>query len=94
MVGGRGADAQWRKDGEVYDPMKREWAPLGAELVHEHGSISVMAVAGGLLAVDVDSSELYDEGSGRWLTLPHAIAEPRAGAGLVSLPAAALTAAA
>jgi hypothetical protein len=37
--------------------------------------------------------ELYDEESGRWLTLPHTMVEPRRNAGLVSVSAAALTAA-
>jgi hypothetical protein len=94
VVSGRGADDQWRKDGEVFDPVKREWAPLGAEMAHKHGNISAVAVAGGLLAVGLNSPELYDEESGRWVTLPHAMANERTGAGLVSVPAAALGAAA
>ena len=38
--------------------------------------------------------KLYDEESGRWLTLPHAMVQPRQATGLISLPAAALVAAA
>jgi hypothetical protein len=97
VVGGTGTDNVPRKDGEVYDPVKREWEPLGAEMAHTHGNISTVAVAGGLLAMGANPSELYDEDSGRWLTLPHAMADQRTGTkgtGLVSMPAAALVAAA
>jgi hypothetical protein len=59
-----------------------------------HGNISTVAVAGGLLAVGLNSPELYDEESGRWVTLPHAMADKRKGAGLISVPVAALGAAA
>ena len=73
----------------------REWEPLGADMAHNHPNISTMAVAGGLLAVGGGHmAELYDEGSGRWFTLPHAMFQWRGGAGLISMPAAALTAAA
>ena len=52
-----------------------------------------MAVAGGLLAVGgITAPELYEEESGRWVTLPHAMAEKRSATGLVSVPAAALVA--
>jgi hypothetical protein len=94
MVGGAGTDNVSRKDGEVFDPVKCEWEPLGAEMAHEHPNISAVAVAGGLLVVGVSSNEVYDEESGRWLTLPQAMVQPRKGAGLVSVPAAALLAAA
>ena len=94
VVGGRGTDNVSRKDGEVFDPVKREWKPLGAEMTHKHGNISAVAVAGGLIVVGGENTELYDEESGRWITLPHRIADKRLGAGLVSVPAAALLAAA
>jgi hypothetical protein len=94
VVGGSGTDGVLRKDGEVFDPVKREWKPLGAEMAHQHGNSSAVAVAGGLLAVGGRvAPELYDEESGRWLTLPHTMVEPRRNAGLVSVSAAALTAA-
>jgi hypothetical protein len=32
VVGGTGTDGVMRKDGEVFDPVKREWEPLGAEM--------------------------------------------------------------
>jgi hypothetical protein len=82
-----------RKDGEVFDPVKREWEPLGAEMAHVHGNISALAVAGGLLAGGLTTPQLYDEESGRWVTLPFvspALADPVPG--LVSVPAAALVA--
>jgi hypothetical protein len=99
VVSGYGADGASRKDGEVFDPVKREWEPLGAEMANVHCNISVVAVAGGLVAVsevgDIDiRNELYDEESGRWVTLPHEMAEPRRATGLISLPPAALVAAA
>jgi hypothetical protein len=98
VVGGMDADCAIRKDGEVYDPVKGEWEPLGAEMAHTHGSksvnISAVAVAGGMLLVSVDEddqqNELYDEESGRWYQLPHVMVKPRRGAGLASVPAAAL----
>jgi N-acetylneuraminic acid mutarotase len=98
VVGGSGTDGKTRKDGEVFDPVKCEWEPLGADTAHHHGNISAVAVAGGLLAVGMNSlnpaPELYDEGSGRWLTLPHATVEQRGGTGLASVPASALVGAA
>ena len=78
----------------MFDPVKREWEPLGAEMAYDHRNTSVTAVAGGLLAVGGASEippELYDEQTRRWLKLPHAMVEPRDGAGLVSVPVAALT---
>jgi hypothetical protein len=94
VVGGASADGYYRKDGEVYDPVKREWEPLGAEMAQEYGNASATAVAGGLLVMGMASRpKLYDEDSGRWLTLPHANAELRQATGLISLPAAALVAA-
>eukprot|EP01046_Picozoa_sp_COSAG06_P015396 COSAG06_NODE_985_length_11197_cov_12.342314_2_plen_506_part_00 len=92
VVGGAGTDSKARKDGEVFDPVKREWEPLGAEMAHKHGNIGAVAVAGGLLAVGVNPPELYDEESGRWVTLPHAMVEPGRKSGLISVPAAALVA--
>jgi hypothetical protein len=95
VVAGIGTDGDDRKDGEVFDPVKREWEPLGAEMAEAHVSISVMAVAGGLLAAGGDvAAELYDEGSGRWVTPPHAMVQPRGAAGLISVPAGALGASA
>jgi hypothetical protein len=89
VVGGWGTDSVMRKDGEVFDPVKREWEPLGAEMAQEHRNVSAVTVAGGLLAVGGGHmSELYDEESGRWLTLPHAMVEPRAGTGVALVPAA------
>eukprot|EP01046_Picozoa_sp_COSAG06_P010397 COSAG06_NODE_567_length_14186_cov_3.587918_4_plen_479_part_00 len=88
-------DGCYRKDGEVFDPVKREWEPLGAEMAQKHDNISATAVAGGLLVIGLAGRpELYDEDSGRWLTLPHVMVQPRNAAGLISLPAAALVAAA
>ena len=93
VVGGAGTDGVVRKDGEVFDPVKREWEPLGAEIAHTRASS--IAVAGGLLALGGQSTPaLYDEESGRWVTLPHTMVQVRTGTGLVSMPGAALVAAA
>jgi hypothetical protein len=95
VVGGDGTDGTARIDGEVFDPVMREWEPLGAEMANYHRNISTVAVAGGMLLVSVDEdrdpNELYDEDSGRWFQLPHAMVEPRDTIGLVSVPVAALT---
>jgi N-acetylneuraminic acid mutarotase len=88
VVAGADANNVARRDGEVFDPAKREWKPLGAEMTHKHGNISAVAVAGGLIVVGGENTELYDEESGRWVTLPHGIADKRKGAGLVSVPVA------
>eukprot|EP01043_Picozoa_sp_COSAG02_P043907 COSAG02_NODE_3865_length_6124_cov_27.767303_7_plen_272_part_00 len=96
VVGGGGKYGGDRPDGEVFDPVKREWEPLGAWMAEAHSCISAVAVAGGMLLVSVDEddqqNELYDEESGRWFQLPHVMVKPRYGAGLVSVPAGALVA--
>eukprot|EP01046_Picozoa_sp_COSAG06_P028305 COSAG06_NODE_2542_length_6702_cov_6.759049_1_plen_280_part_10 len=75
-------------------PLERARSGAAAALLPDGKvSISAVAVAGGMLAVGVSPPELYDEGSGRWLTLPHAMVQPRSNVGLVSASAAALTAA-
>jgi hypothetical protein len=94
VVGGQNADGAAHKDGEVFDPVKREWEPLGAETASMHGDPSAVAVSGGLVIVSEDATdrnELYDEESGRWFALPHAMVQSRQAAGLVSVPVAALT---
>jgi hypothetical protein len=93
VVGGYGADGAARKDGEVFDPEKREWELLGAEMARPHANISAVAVCSGLVVAGGNKlPELFEEESGRWVALPHAMAEPRQGTGLISLPAAALVA--
>eukprot|EP01046_Picozoa_sp_COSAG06_P018192 COSAG06_NODE_1258_length_10078_cov_2.895280_2_plen_504_part_00 len=95
VLGGWGTDSVDRKDGEVFDPVKREWEPLGAERAHSHSNISTVAVAGGLIVVGgATVPEMYDEESGRWFTLPHAMVQQRKATGLVPVAAAALKAAA
>jgi N-acetylneuraminic acid mutarotase len=95
VLGGFDADSVACKDGEVFDPAKRKWEPLGAEMAHSHSNISTVAVAGELIVVGGGTvRELYDEESGRWFTLPHAMVQQRKATGLASMPAAALKAAA
>jgi hypothetical protein len=95
VVGGFDPDGMICHDREVFDPVKCEWAPLGAEMA-SISDISAVTVCGGLVVVgateDDEPNELYDEQSGRWFELPHAMVEPRFGTGLVLLPAAALVA--
>jgi hypothetical protein len=94
VVGGVGTDGVDRMDGEVFDPVKREWEPLGAEMAQKHPNTSTLAVAGGLIVVGSGTApELYDE-TGRWFTLPHAMVQQRKATGLVPVAAAALKAAA
>jgi N-acetylneuraminic acid mutarotase len=91
VMGGSGTDSKVRKDGEVFDPAKREWEPLRAEMAQKHGNISTVAVAGGLIVVGGEAApELYEEESGRWFTLPHAMVQQRKATGLVPVAAAAL----
>ena len=104
VVGGAGDDDRGRSGGEAFDPEARTWQPL-PPMAHERWQHGLVAVAGGLLAVggaltDEDEDEdvvvpdeLFDEASGRWFELPHALAEQRLSCGLVSLPASALAAA-
>ena len=69
-------------------------------MAHKREDFGLVAAAGGLVAVASDEGgaptpvQLYDEASGRWLALPHSMAEPRVTAHLVSAPPAALVAAA
>ena len=70
----------------------------GGDGIHALQRHSGIAVAGGLLAVGgghniMSMSELYDEETGRWLTLPHKMVEERITVGSVSVSAAALSAA-
>ena len=91
VVGGY-VGAEYRSTVEVFDPLARTWQPL-PPTAHERYGHGVVAVVGGLLAVGGNEDapdELFDEASGRWFALPHPMAEPRAHAGVVSLPAAAL----
>ena len=80
-------------DGEAFDPEARPWLPL-PPMAHARSHHGVVAVAGGLLAVGgtdngntVPPAELFDEASGRWFELPHALAEPRGACVACSLPA-------
>jgi hypothetical protein len=61
-------------------------------MAHNDGGIGVVAVAGGAMVFGDTGvgtmPELYDEGSGRWFTLPHAMIQPRAATGMASVPAA------
>jgi len=72
VLGGYGTDGRLRKDGEVFDPVQRVWEPLPADMEYSRVGFGVQAVAGGLLVSGFrKASELYDEASGRWFTLPH-----------------------
>ena len=92
-MGGVGTDGQRQKDGEAFDPAKRTWEPL-PEMAEARGIPGAAQVSGGLIVVGEDTAELFDEEGGRWLALPHPMAQPRLATQLVSLPASALQAAA
>ena len=69
-------------------------AAAGVDGTHKHGDCAAVAVAGGMVVIGGrHPDELFDEASGRWFELPHAMAEPRASTQLVSVPATALAAA-
>lgn len=55
---------------------------------------AAVPVAGGMVAAGMLKVDLFDEASGRWLPLPHPMAQPRtlSTAQLVSMPASALLA--
>ena len=96
VLGGLGTmDVEVRSDGEVYDPVRRVWEPLPAEMaVSRYGSVAA-PVPGGLIVAGggkdnldaVDSAELYEEASGRWFALPHRKPDKAAGFSLVNLSA-------
>ena len=99
MVGGYGVDGQIVESDEAYDPVKQTWEPLPeipeiSETAIVRNSVSAEPVAGGMIVVGDETAELFDEEIGRWLTLPHAMAQPREFTQLVSLPASALQSAA
>jgi len=95
VLGGEGTDGEDRSDGEVYDPVRRVWEPLPAEMaVSRYGSVAA-PVPGGLIVAGggkdnldaVDSAELYEEASGRWFALPHRKPDKAAAFALVNLSA-------
>ena len=103
VVGGHVDGGDFRVDGEVFDPVARLWEPLGhlpqggSYCRHGRTSYSVVAVAGGMVAVGGDCgeersyNELFDEESDRWLALPHPmVVRCDAQARVVSVPASAL----
>jgi hypothetical protein len=72
VLGGLGNDTRASADGEVFDPVRRVWEPLPADMACERCAFGAEAVAGGLLVSGGSGQpELYDEESGRWFTLPH-----------------------
>ena len=73
--------------------MKRTWEPL-PEMWSKRANPAVVPVADGMIVAAKERVELFDEESGRWLTLPHPMAQPRGTTQLVSLQAASLRAAA
>jgi hypothetical protein len=91
VLGGYGTDGKKRTDGEVFDPVRRVWEPLPADMANARSDFGVEAVAGGLVVSGGDSRddshapELYDEESGRWFTLPHTREALRQGS-MVLLP--------
>ena len=91
VMGGYAANGDPRKGGEAFDPAKRAWEPL-QEMAEARGCPAAVPVAGGMVAAGSETLDLFDEESGRWMALPHPMAEPRT-TQLVSLPASALQAA-
>ena len=73
----------------MFDPVRRTWEAM-PEMAVARGNA---AVAGGMVVAGWETAGLLDEESGRWLTLPHPMAQRRFTTNLVSLPASALKAA-
>ena len=92
VLGGRSREWQGstvRSDGEVYDPVRRVWEPLPAEMASWRSDFSAAPVPGGLIVAggSVDGkAELYDEASGCWFTLPHSQTDGVEFVSLVSVP--------
>ena len=92
VLGGRTRFGTDRSDGEVYDPVRRVWEPLPAEMASRRSDFSAAPVPGGLIvaggSVDDEASEaeLYDEASGCWFTLPHSQTDGVSFMSLVSVP--------
>ena len=94
VLGGRNRDGRGcthRSDGEVYDPVRRVWEPLPAEMASRRSDFSAAPVPGGLIVAggsvdDEAKAELYDEASGRWFTLPHSQTDGVSYMSLVSVP--------
>ena len=63
VVGGRGADSQPRKECEAFGPVKRKWEAL-PEMDAAPGNAAA-PVAGGIIVVGRETTELFDEESGR-----------------------------
>jgi hypothetical protein len=60
--------------------VRRVWEPLPADMSYGRANLGLEAVAGGLLVSGSGKkTELYDEASGHWFTLPHQMEAPRAG---------------
>ena len=94
VVGGIGADSDFRADGKVFDPVTGRWEALPGNMAATRAYHALVAVAGGMIAIGGDqeaaAAELFDEESGRWIALPHAMAVLRdGGARVVSVPASA-----
>lgn len=53
VVGGVSTDNMDCKNGEMFDLVRRVWEPLPAEMIHARNDLDVVAVAGGLLAVEL-----------------------------------------
>eukprot|EP01045_Picozoa_sp_COSAG04_P000873 COSAG04_NODE_25_length_37336_cov_18.966941_17_plen_534_part_00 len=92
VVGGAGHGGFSRRDGEVFNG--ELWSAL-PPMAHGRSQPAAVAVAGGFVVVGGAHgpgvpNELFDEESGRWFVLPHAMAQPRASLSAVSLPASAL----
>ena len=68
--------------------MKRTWEAL-PEIAVAPGNVAAVPVAGGMVVAGSETMDLFDEESGRWLRLPHPMAQPRVTTQLVSLPASA-----
>ena len=88
VVGGQGVDGQLLEDAEAFDAVAGRWEPL-PKMATSRTCHALVAVPGGMVAVGGDeraaAAELFDEESGRWIALPHAIDAARDAAARVAL---------
>ena len=86
-----------RRDAEFFDPVTLKWRDKCSDMAYARGVPGLAVVPGGAVAIGSQNHmdngaanvEIYDEDTGRWFRLPHAMAKPRVAGSLITLPASA-----
>jgi hypothetical protein len=90
VLGGFDVDDVKMGDVEAFDPVRRAWEPL-PPMPRDMTCGAAVAVAGGLLAgggFNHAGAMLFEEESGRWLTLPNRMPTARDGHTLITISTA------